>query len=432
MTASGRRIGLTAVCLMLPALLAAQTLPLPTLPPQEPRADPSRRTTPTSTESPEAPPDTVTASTRPRPWEYGFGMGVGWDSNISIRGPDGPDGLGLSPRANLARTSWSPKGQFRLGASGRWVGYPEYKELSRWDADVAIDWSHRPSVGTSWHAGAAYTHGYSDTSRVLSEQGVLLPLVQTRTLSGSLGVTRSLGRRSSLRVDGRVYGTLFDQSEAGAASLVDGLSFRGTAGLHRATGSRNTLALVYSVEAVNGRELAATSEAGDDSYLTHYGSLQWSRLLSPRHGFLLEAGASYTREAAQAGLQRSEGFFGGASYSREVKRSRVTVYARREVAPAFGLGVSRVESRFGINATIPLGRDWTVRLAGSHVEPDTPEAAAGTYSAPDDVSFVLERRLGRQFQMSAESRYLRRGATSVSPVSEAFRVGLFLSLVSPF
>jgi hypothetical protein len=54
----------------------------------------------------------------------------------------------------------------------------------------------------------------------------------------------------------------------------------------------------------------------------------------------------------QIALLPHEGNVNGASYSREVKRSKLTLFARREVTPAFGLGVSRLENRLGLTATI--------------------------------------------------------------------------------
>jgi hypothetical protein len=39
-------------------------------------------------------------------------------------------------------------------------------------------------------------------------------------------------------------------------------------------------------------------------------------------------------------MERRQSFYGGASYSREVGLSSVVLFARREVVPAFGLGVS--------------------------------------------------------------------------------------------
>jgi hypothetical protein len=410
--------------LMLASGLSAQTLPLPTIPEELPGD--ARPAKPGTGPAPDA--SAAAGPTRPRPWEYGLGSGVGYDSNIEFRVPDGPSSIAVFPRGNFARVFWSPKGQLRMGGAGYWVGYRDQQELNRYDVSASLDGTYRSSPNTTWRAGASYDYGYSDSSQVLSDQGVLLPVVKTQTATGDLGVTQKLGPKTSLRLDGRLYSTVFDQPASGAVGLVDGRSLRGTAALEHRFGPRNAVAIEYSLEGALGRQPGAD---GSRYYLTHFGSLQWSHLLSAWSGFLLEAGASYTPDAIQAGLVQRESFYGGASYNRQVKRSTATLFARREVTPAFGLGVSRIENRFGLRATIPMGRAWTLQVAGTHVKPETPEGAGFTYATPDEASLVLACRLGRHVEVSSEGRYRRRGATGAFPEIEGYQAGVFLSLISP-
>ena len=114
-----------------------------------------------------------------------------------------------------------------------------------------------------------------------------------------------------------------------------------------------------------------------------------------------------------------------------MKSSSVTLFARREVSPAFGLGFSRLEDRFGLSATIPVARAWTLRLAGIHVRPETPSGTDFTYATPEEAFVTLGRRIGRIFEISTEARYRRRGSTSTVPAVDGFRAGVFLSLLSP-
>jgi hypothetical protein len=358
---------------------------------------------------------------------------VGYDSNIDFRVPDGPSSRAISARGSLARVFRSPRSDLRLGGTGSWHGYPEESELNRYNVNLGLDGSYRPSLNTTWRANASYGLGYSNSSPILSDQGVLLPLVKTRTAAGGLGVTRTLGLRTSLRLDGRIYRIEFDQQDADTLGLVDGQSLRGTANLERRFGLRDSMAIEYSLEATLARQPPEAVEGdGGRYYLTHFGSLQWNHVLSPRSGFLLEAGASYTPEAVQAGLERRESFYGGASYSRQVKRSSVELFARREVAPAFGLGVSRVTNRFGLSATIPMGRAWSLRIGGTHMQPENPEGATFSYGTADEAFVILARRLGRHFEVSSEGHYRRRGATGAFPEIEGYQVGVFLSLGGPW
>jgi putative beta-barrel porin BBP2 len=419
---NGGRLAASAMgVLLLATRLAAQTQPMPELPPEPaPEPGPDVESAATAKDPQPVSPTArdLPARPRPRPWDYAFGVGAGWDSNIDFVVPDGPRGAAVTPRAALARAFWGPRGQARVTAAGRWTGYPQHTNLDRYYTDLGLDGSYRSSPTTDWRIKGSYGFGYSDSSRMLVEQGVVLPLVKTRSVAGALGLSQKIGRRTSLRIDGRYYRTEFD-----SPGLIDGESVRGTVGLERHVSNRSTVAIQYSLEDV-------LSDQAGRAYLTHFGSLQWTRLLSPRSALLLEGGASYTPDAARAGLERQEAFFGGASFSRQVKSSSFTLFVRREVTPAFGIGVSRLDLRAGLGAAVPLGRAWELRMSATHTQPDTPEGAAFVYPSTD-AYVALGRRLGRHVELSAEARYRRRGAATAVPMIEAFQAGFFLTLLSP-
>ncbi len=365
-------------------------------------------------------------------WDYGLSVGVGYDGNIGFRGPDGPSSLAISPRGSLGRTFTSPRGDFRLDGGGNWYGYPEQSLLNRYNAYGGAGGHYRSSPRTTWEADAYYHLGYSDQSLVLSEQGVLLPLVRTRTAAARLGISRILGERTSLVVNGYLASVQFDEQGIGARVFVNGLTVRGSAGLRRKLGRRDSAALWYSLGASLARE--PPGSPGSDSrayYVTHYGSLRWEHVLSQRSALMLEGGASYTPEAQTAGLPRRVSFHGGVGYNLQVRRSDLRLFVRRSVTPAFGLGVSQVQTTMGIGASIPMGRAWTFRVTGRHSIPETPEGSTLAYGTSDDVYAGLWRGLGRHFAVSGEGRYRRRGASAVFPEIDSYQVGLFLSFAGP-
>lgn len=398
--------------------LAAQTSPMPAVPEE---ADPLPTRPPDAGGNPPAPslPDSA-ASTRPQPWEYAFGVGVGWDSNIDFLTPDGPRDVAAVPRVLLTRVFAGPRGQIRATGAGRWTGYPHHEELRQYYADASLEGNYRSSARTNWRGSASYEVGDTASSRILLEQGVALPRVRTRSTSGTFGLTRKLGTpRTSLRLDARVYRTEFD-----APGLIDGESARATLGLERQLSARNTAVLEYSLENV-------MSDQAGRAYLTHFASLRWTRVLSPRSAVLLEAGASQTPDAARAGLEHGQSFFGGASFSRHVSRSAFTLFIRREVTPAFGIGLSRLELRAGLGTTIPMGRVWELQMFASHVQPENRPAAGRAFASTDDALLVLGRHLGRQIAVTAEARYRRQGATTTLPMIQGIRAGLFVTLLTP-
>src|SRR4029450_5843310 len=109
------------------------------------------------------------------------------------------------------------------------------------------------------------------------------------------------------------------------------------------------------------------------------------RLFSTHGGFLVEGGASYTVDADRAQLDRKGSFFGGASFARRVRGSSLMLFARQEVIPAFGLGVSRRDRRWGVRATRDIGRSWELRVAATQFYPSTPSTTEHVYARTEWV-----------------------------------------------
>ncbi len=409
---------------VLATVASAQTLPLPTLP-----AEPPPEVEP-PTPGQEAPETHAAApgTSRDR-WEYNLGVGAGYDSNIDFRlANGGPDSWVVSPRGRLARIFVGEEGDLRLGVSGSWRGYRAVEMFNRYNAGVDLGANFRSSPAATWQAGGAYDLGYTDSSQILSDQGVLLPLVRTRTAAGYLGVSRILGQKTSLRLNGRIHRVEFDEQDALARGLATGQSLRGTAALERKLGQYDSASIEYSLAATLSRQAPGLDSNGHPYYLTHFGSLQWNHVLSPRSAFMLEGGASYTPQAEEARLDRRVSFYGGASYMHRLRHSDFTLFVRREVTPAFGLGVSRVQTRFGASGRFQLGREWTLSVRATHIMFESADQNAIPYGTPDEASARLSRRLGRHFSLSGEGRYQRRGPVGAFPAVDAYQVGLFLSL----
>ncbi len=410
------------------ALAAAQTQPLPQLPPDEEEAAKAEQAPPPLPPSPDRTTQPATTGDRPRPWTYGLGVGAIYESNIDFLTATGPSGLAVAPRGNVGRSFWNPKAQLRFNLDGRWRGYAQHSSLNRYYATGTVSASYRSSPVLSWSAAAYFGSGHTDGVRLLAEQGVQLPLAKTRSVGASLGGNRKFGTATSLRAGISVNRTSFDDKQPAGAPLFDGQSLRGTFGLDRRLGPRNSGSLEYSVE----RNLSFGSAAAGNTghYLTHFASMSWNHVLSPRSGLLLDAGASLTPNPGQAGLQRKAGFYGGASFNRKVKRSNVALFARREVTPAFGYGVSRLDDRVGLSVDMPLARAWALRANVLHVEP---HASSGSFldARSDDAALGLSRRLGRRLEASAEGAYRRYGATSQAAARASYTVGAYLTLLNP-
>ena len=335
--------------------------------------------------------------------EYAFGLGAGWDE-------DGDAGAAaLVPHGGVARSFLFPRGALRLDARGRAVRHPGERGLDRHEASLAADAHHRSSALTTWRASASLGVGEGDASPIALDHALLLPAARVRTSTVTAGVARALTPRVTVRVEGRLLDTAFD-----SPGLRDGRSLRAQAGVERRLGPRTSVGLVYAAE-----RAAATSAP---STFTHYASAQWTRRLSARNALLLEGGASFTHDAARAGLDREASLFGGASLSRALRHGTLSAFVRREVTPAFGSSGARLDLRGGVAADVDLGRAWAVRVAAFGTR------ASGTHPSGTDAMAAVGRRLGGRLALSAEARYRRRSGLSEV---ESFRAGLFLTVVSP-
>lgn len=413
----------------LSASATAQTAPYPTLPIEPPPAvvsspDTSGQAAPNEPPDPFAglPEESPDLRVRPRSWEYALGAGVGWNSNVNfdIRTDLAGDSVALSPLGSLSRIFWGPKGDLRADVAASFVSYPN-QEINRHYVDLGLDGRYRTGSSTIWSVDGNYEIGNSGTSQLLIDQGLMLPQVETRTLTAQLSLQQKLGGRSGLTLTGRFYHLDF----VDAAQYQPGRSIRGTLGLERRLSRGDTASLQYSIEDVLADEAGRT-------YLSHYGSLQWSHIISPRSGFLLEGGASYTPDAELAMLESEASFFGGVSYNRKVKQSDIRLYVRREVVPAFGFGVSRAETRGELNAAVPLGKDWKLTLLAQHTLPSAPAGVESFGSASTDLAQLsIGRRMRRKLELSANLRYRRRGPTDALSPTQEFVAGVFLTLLTP-
>ena len=213
------------------------------------------------------------------------------------------------PGRNLSRVFWGRQGQLRIGGTGNWVGYPELEDLSTYDVTFSVD-RQPPLV----------------RQHDVEGQRKLQPGLQRFVLR-----PRRTGRAAASREDPHVGRSAWGDPEAGVpdlfrprrthlphrvrselhrrpSGLANGQSIRGTAGLERTLGQRDTMALVYSLESTLGRMLPDAADQEGSYYLSQYGSLQWTHLFSTRSAFLLEAGASYTPDT-EAGWSRATSEF---------------------------------------------------------------------------------------------------------------------------
>ncbi len=407
-------LGLAAVC----ATASAQTQPLPTLP------SAGRE----SSQAPEGlPPDSdaVPEGSRPSSSDYSLGVGAGWESNVGEQASAGPSDWAGGLRGRLERDVRRPRREIRLTAGGQGYFYAEQTAFNRLDGNVGMEGDFRFSPRTGGLLAFGFDYGHSDTSRILIDQGILLPLTRTIGYTADAGLQHQVSTNVVLRGGARALRVDFPDSGA----FRDSTSLRLSAGASRRLGQHDSLSLDLSAERADGAQTGVPDRS--TAFWTQYGSVQWAHVLSLHTAFLLEAGTSYTNLAMESGLGRSWSFFGGASLNHRVRSTTLTAYYRREVLPTFGLGGLRLANRVGLNANAPVGASFSIGVGGNYVRDSQSSQSLIDPQSMIDASLTLSNRLASQLTLSLESRYRRQLAAAGIPALDDFRVGLFLSFVPP-
>jgi len=410
-----------------PVIAAAQTQPMPELP-QPPSGRPGEtapeETAPTDeTALPEevALPQAAGSPTvgRSRVWDYSLVGGLGWESNVGPELSSGPSDLVGQLRGRITRIVNRPRSSVQFSGAGTGYLYRQQTNWNRADLSLDLDASRTFLPRTTGTISLGFSYDHSDTSSVLADQGVLLPLTRTVNYSAGAEATHRLSRRTGIR--GRIDVGRLDLPES---DIYQGTSsLRMTVALDQRLGTRETVSVVLSSESTGGDQTDDASR-----HRTRYLSLQWQRLLSPYTAVLVEGGPSYTADYARAGLDQQWGFFGGVSVRRAVRRSRLTAFYRREVIPAFEFGGLRYVDRFGLNAATPLRQAWWLTLASAY----TQDAGSDEYDGRQsriDASFTLDKVISPRLRLLAEGRYSRQAAYGLVPELDAFQAGVYVEFV---
>jgi hypothetical protein len=409
-----RRMCLALVFAASPVGVLAQTQPIPRIPPPV-----------------EAPPSGQGAAPVPegpglaRAWDYSLGVGPGWESDVGLRLADGRSDFAGVFNGALSRTIKNPLGEVHFSAHGFGYLYSEQTLYSNLNGYLDFEGRRRLSQRTTGTLDLSFGAAESQNTSILIDQGTLLPPTRTISYSGTAAVAFQATERTVLRGSAEANRVDFPDSPL----LQTSNSLRMSADLDRRLGMRDTVSFEYSAQLANSLQQASASPSAA-AWWTHYGSSQWVRQVSPRMSFLLEAGASYTPNGLEAGLQSQWQFFGGASLSRQVGRSSLTAYYRREVIPVFGVGGLRLADRVGVNASVPLGQRWSTSLDGTYAGAAKQGPEEGRQSATDVYASVAAR-LSRRFWLSTRGNYLRRSPTGDFAALNDFRVAILLVLTSP-
>ena len=350
-------------------------------------------------------------------WDYLFGVGGGYNSNVFFL-PGGPADNVFTSRAQISRMSRSPTGESRVEASGRAVAYlQQQQDQVAIDAALSASGRHDTGARTSVSGLISGGLGHTDDSVLLQEQGVALPFSQVRFARAEAGVLWKTSSRTTLEIRGRGY-----YDDYVPPQLVDSRSLRGSLRLSRQLGEHSALSAEYSVERAHS----------DASYTTQFASLQLDRRVSTRSGYLLEGGVSHTDYSkVPPGGPPAWNFYGGASLARVTGAASTALFYRREVIPAFGLGGVGLTDRVGLRTSSRVGRSLDLSAEASYVRRNSSAQDVTARSESGEGRLAVQKRLGRRFELGTTLDYRRYVRPAPNPPVEQFQAQVALAVVNP-
>ncbi len=354
---------------------------------------------PTAAQQPTSPPEEPLAGETPlvaptAGWDFGATLGASWDGNVAFLTPDSKGDVQSFLGMGLGYNRRSPRGQIRFSLNGSGTFYATLTDFNRADGAAAITGSYRLSRRVTLGLGGDFAYSHTDTLPALIQGGLQFPLTRSQSFGGSAGLTWQLAERTSLSLSLR-YGQIDFPDEG----FVDTRSANAGLSLSRRLGKRDSLSLNYGFQ--------RTGQSPDFSD-SHFAAAGWGHTLPAGLSLSLSGGTSFYVGSGSP----SEGqwfFYGSAGLAGRVRRATLSFQFSHSVTPAYGLGGDTLSDIFGLAVSLPLGRSWNLRAAGTHASARNPQGLASLYTT-DDFSLDLARKLFRRLDLVVGGRWRRRDA----------------------
>lgn len=287
-------------------------------------------------------------------WDKEFVLDGAWEKNVGFTAPSGPSDAFGDLRATLSHWRRGTRSDVRLTAEGAGFLYAKLTSFNRADALVRLDTNWRMSPRTTLALAAGANRAHSDTQGNLIAQGIVLPPV--RTDAGQVGVTltRQLGTRTSVVVDGAWQRMTF-----GSTVYTDTTDWTGGLGLSRALSPRVSLVAQArfrqsDTKASQRRVPAFTanlrSRLATHLFLTLGGGVN-------RESVVLLNGGSYPPPRL--------GFTGSVSLGGNIRRATLNATYNHGIVPTPGLIFNELVDALGLGATVPMGRSYELVADGA-------------------------------------------------------------------
>jgi hypothetical protein len=154
-----------------------------------------------------------------KPWSLRFGVNEVLEDNVQLTSGGGGD-LGSRVDVGVGRDVTFRGGQIRVVADAGQLLYQQAKNLNQLTYGVGVNTTYLVTRRLTWRVSEFLTSNYAQDTRVLTDVGLILPRVLTRSNSASTELLYDLSRQTQIRASLAAQTVSFASAELTGASNV--------------------------------------------------------------------------------------------------------------------------------------------------------------------------------------------------------------------
>jgi hypothetical protein len=328
------------------------------------------------------------------PWSFNVGVNGSYEGNALFVGPEEDEEFSHSVQANLSRNWTLRRGGANLTASGNQFFYRKSTSLNDFRYNAGGGLSYALTRRLQWSGSSVLTSGLARDAEVLTDLGLVLPSVTTRTSSSSSMFAYALSRRSQVSWTVSQAGVGFSSGLfQGGSTLSSAVSWSRQVGRSQTLGVSQNYGRTFSDEVNTSVHGVFGTWSGTAGTWTAHTSLGVNPFTVPD----------------EDGLRYSFGMSAGLTKPLRPGQTMGITYDR-SITPTFGIdtGNHLLQALTG-NYSIALSRNLSTAFGGSYSRgsnPVTPERRITGQTGTASVTYRVTSQLGVMFATSLYSRTL--------------------------
>jgi hypothetical protein len=288
-----------------------------------------------------------------RPWNFSLGISGSYEGNALFSGfQDETEEFAHTVQAGLSRSWTLRRGSAALSGTANKPFYRESTGLNDLAYSFAGSLSHALTKRLTWSGSSTFSSGLARDSEVLTDAGLLLPSVTTKSTSSTSSFAYLLTRRSQLTWSVSQVGVNFASALfAGGSSVTSNLSWSRQVGRAQSLGVTQDYSRTFT-------EGSRSSIFGFLGTWTIAGRRGWTAAAS--------AGVRPYTVPTESGYRMSSTFTGTVSKMVRLGQTLSVSYSK-SIEQTFGFDAgNHLVQTLSSNYTLGLGRKVSASFAGSY------------------------------------------------------------------